>query len=461
MRFRISVPIACGLLMAALATSSNAQLPALLGNSDGKPTLAPLLKQVTPAVVSIFIEGHAEVGGQSLGDPFLDRFFGFQNGPQVVPQQGAGSGVIIDARNGYVLTNHHVVDSADKVTVILSDGRRFEAKVIGSDEGTDVALLKIDADNLTALTLADSDSLEVGDFVLAIGNPFGLGQTVTSGIVSALGRGGINADGYEDFIQTDASINPGNSGGALVDLDGQLVGINSAIIAPSGGNVGIGFAVPSNMAQAVVDQLLEYGEVRRGMLGVTISDLEPDLATGLGLDVQQGAVVGEVVKDSPAEHAGLEPGDVIVEFDGHPVTGSSDLRNKVGLVRAGSTVRVGFIRDGKRQTVSATIGDSSNAPSLSSVAPGKTIDKLDGAEFRTLDPKDPASHGMQGVLIARVNPNSRAASYGLMEGDVITGVNNRYPVHSVDDLTSIVSQARGTFALNVVRDGRQLFLVIR
>ena len=469
MNYRIVANFACGLLLAAAASNAAAQLPVLGGNAGEKPTLAPLIKRVGPAVVSVYVEEQAQAQAVApfLNDPLLERFFGPQGIPQIQPQprQGTGSGVIIDADNGYVITNHHVIAEADAVTVVLSDGRRFEGEVVGSDAGTDVALLKIEANNLTALELGDSDSLEVGDFVLAIGNPFGLGQTVTSGIVSALGRGlargGMNADPYEDFIQTDASINPGNSGGALIDLDGQLVGINSVIIAPAGGNVGIGFAVPSNMANAVVRQLLEYGEVRRGMLGVTITDLTPDVTEGLGLDIEQGAVVREVVAGSPAERAGLQPGDIIVEFDGQAIEGSSDLRNTVGLVPVDSTVPLTYLREGQRRTVEVTISKSAGVALAS--GGGASIERLQGAQFRNLSTGDPQYGRVQGVLVASVAEGSPAAESGLMAGDVITsvGARTRYIVRSVDELGEIIGQMRGTFALYILRDGRPLYLIVR
>jgi serine protease DegQ len=451
---------ASALLLAVTATTAFAQLPNLGGSANGRPSIAPLLREVTPAVVSILVEGSAPATRSPLlNDPLLERFFGVPSEPQSQPIQGAGSGVIIDAENGYLLTNHHVIANADTVTVFLADKRQYEAKIIGSDEGTDIALLKIDADNLTDLVLGDSDSLEVGDFVLAIGNPFGLGQTVTSGIVSALGRGGISAEGYEDFIQTDASINPGNSGGALIDFNGELVGINSAIIAPAGGNVGIGFAVPTNMASSVVAQLLEYGEVRRGRLGVLVSDLTPDLIQGLGLDIKQGAVISEVSPNSAAERAGLQPGDVIIEFNGHEVEGSSDLRNMVALARVDSATDVVYLREGRRETVKVTI-DQSTALKADG-AGGETIEKLDGAQFRDLDPNDPQYRRMQGVLVAKVDEGSPAARRGLVEGDIITGVNNRWQVRSVKELSDLIGQARGGFALNILRDGRPLFLIIQ
>ncbi|HEX7007887.1 MAG TPA: Do family serine endopeptidase [Alphaproteobacteria bacterium] len=315
-------------------------------------TIAPLIKQVTPGVVNIAVRSRVRVENPLLNDPFFRRFFNLPRGPIEQEILAAGSGVIIDVDKGYVLTNHHVVENADQIIVTLKDGRRFEAKLVGSDAPTEVALLQIDADNLTALRLGDSDKLEVGDFVVAIGNPFGLGQTVTSGIISALGRSGINPAGYEDFIQTDASINPGNSGGALVNLRGELVGINTAIIAPSGGNVGIGFAVPINMARSVVAQLVRYGSIQRGRVGVAIQDLTPDLAESLGIPRGiGGAVVVSVEPGSPAANAGLKPGDVIIAMDGRPVRNASDLRNDIGLVRVGTTIELTVLRGGERLTV--------------------------------------------------------------------------------------------------------------
>jgi serine protease DegQ len=461
MKARSFAACASGLLLAITASTAFAQFPFFATSSGGKPTLAPLLKQVTPAVVSIIVDGHAQVSnGLPFNDPLLQRFFNIPDQPQAVPQQGAGSGVIIDAKNGYILTNNHVIADADKVTVYLKDKRQFQAKIVGSDEGTDIALLKIDADNLSELTLGDSDTLQVGDFVVAIGNPFALGQTVTSGIVSALGRGGINPEGYEDFIQTDASINPGNSGGALVDLNGQLVGINSAIIAPSGGNVGIGFAVPSNMAAAVVKQLLEYGEVRRGMLGVTIEDLSPELAAGLGLDIKQGAVVRCVQPDSPADKAGLEAGDVITQVGGHDVAGSSDLRNKIGLTPMGSTVDLTFMRNGARKNASATIAKASSLQSSACGDGGAPIQRLDGAEFRDLGPSDPQYRHVQGVVVASVEQGSAAEMSGLMAGDIITAVNYR-PVSNVQELSAAIAQQSRGIGLSIVRGQTRLFLTIQ
>ncbi len=445
-----------GSFLAAPLTEAWSQWP--FGSTDtDNPTVAPLLKEVMPAVVNISVTTRSRVATNPLfDDPFFRRFFEMPDQPQAVPQQAAGSGVIIDADEGYVLTNHHVVDNADEIVVTLADRRRFDAELIGSDEGTDIALLQIEADDLTALELGNSDQLEVGDFVLAIGNPFGLGQTVTSGIVSALGRSGLNIEGYEDFIQTDASINPGNSGGALIDFSGRLVGINTAIISPAGGNVGIGFAVPTNMASEVMEQLLEYGEVRRGRLGIIIQDLTPDLAEALDLSVDRGVVITQVEPESPAERAGLEAGDVITEFNGGAVDGSADLRNKVGLVRLGEEASITYFRDGRSREIEVTVGSSSGL----SAAGSETVDRLRGAELRNLDANHPLYGEVSGVLVARVEQGSPAGRNGLRQGDIVTAV-NRQPVGSVRELAAAIEASDGTIALNVVRDNARLFIVIQ
>ena len=328
--------------------------------------------------------------------------------------------MIVDAARGLVLSNHHVVARADAVTVTLKDKRRFEAEVVGSDPGTDVALLKIEADGLVALPFGDSDALEVGDFVIAIGNPFGLGQTVTSGIVSALGRSGINVEGYEDFIQTDASINPGNSGGALVNLHGELIGINTAIIGPAGGNVGIGFAVPTSIATAVMHQLSEHGEMQRGRIGVMIQDLTPDLAEALNLDVERGAIVSRVESGSPAEEAGLQAGDVIVAVDGVETEGSRDLRNAIGMVRVGEEVEVDVQRERRRLRLSVRVGGGAQTGArLGAVEPPPA---LEGATLRDLRQGDPAHGRIEGVIVAEVEAGSPAAHNGIRPGDVIVAV---------------------------------------
>ncbi|SLN67472.1 Periplasmic serine endoprotease DegP precursor [Roseovarius gaetbuli] len=445
---------------AAPGMSQTADRPLYL-NDDGLPTLAPLLAEVTPAVVNISVESSRSVEMNPLfNDPFFRRFFDMQPPPQQPQrrqQMSAGSGVIIDAEKGYVLTNHHVVENGDRITVTLKDRRQFDAELIGSDPGTDVALVKIDAGNLTALDLGDSDRLQVGDYVLAIGNPFGLGQTVTSGIVSALGRSGLNIEGYEDFIQTDASINPGNSGGALVTLDGRLVGVNTAIIAPSGGNVGIGFAVPANMAKAVVDQLIEFGEVQRGLLGVTIQDFTPDLAEALGLEAGAGAVITQVEPDSSAEAAGLQPGDLIVSVDGRPVAGSADLRSQIGLKRTGRSIEIGIIRNGERQTVVATLRRGAQGGPR---AGGHGLEWLSGADLRNLEPGDPLYGEIPGVLVARLDPGSRAARSGITVGDIILAV-NRVPVASVAELREQLTKVDRALALTIQRGSARIFLIMR
>jgi len=310
------------------------------------PSLAPLVERVTPAVVNISVlSSSPEQDNPMFRDPFFRRFFDLPKASR--PHMSAGSGVIVDAVRGYVLTNHHVVQDARQIAVTLKDGRRLPAQLQGSDAGTDVALLKVEPETLKPLVFGDSDALRVGDYVLAIGNPFGLGQTVTSGIVSALGRTGLDIEGYEDFIQTDASINPGNSGGALVNLKGELIGINTAIVGPTGGNVGIGFAVPSNMVRAVMHQLASYGEVRRGRIGLTTQDVTPEQAKALGAQASQGAVVVEVVKDSPAAKAGVRTGDVIIAVNGRTTRGSADVRNQVGLIPVGEEVEFKLLREGR------------------------------------------------------------------------------------------------------------------
>lgn len=440
-----------------LAMSANAgQWPTEFRYGD-RPTMAPLLERVTPAVVNISVTGSVQVrSNPMLEDPFFRRFFNVPDQPRRVPRQSVGSGVIVDADEGYVLTNHHVVNGADEVVVTLQDRRRFDAKLVGSDEGTDIALLKIDADDLTEVDFGDSDSVRVGDFVLAIGNPFGLGQTVTSGIVSALGRSGINVDGYEDFIQTDASINPGNSGGALIDVDGRLIGVNTAIIAPSGGNVGIGFAVPVAMAKAVMEQLIEYGEVRRGRLGIIIQDVTPELAEALDLESPEGAVITQVQAGSAAEEAGITAGDVIIAIDDKPILNSAEVRNRIGLTPVGEDIEITILRDGRQRTFDVEIGTTGQL----SLPGGDTFARLQGAEFRNMEPGHPRYGDAMGPVLATVEQGSPAWRNGLREGDIVLGV-NRERVRNVDELAAALDRSGNTIALNILRGNTRIFVVIQ
>jgi serine protease Do/serine protease DegQ len=424
-------------------------------NQAGLPSLAPVLRDVTPAVVNIAVLTRAPVESNPLfADPFFRRFFDLPEPRQAHPKRSAGSGVIVDAREGYVLTNHHVIENADKILVKLKDRRTMEAQLVGTDPETDIALLKIPAKGLTAIPFGDSSVLEVGDFVVAIGNPFGLGQTVTSGIISALGRSGLDIEGYEDFIQTDASINPGNSGGPLLSLRGEIIGVNTAIIGPNGGNVGIGFAVPSNMAKAVMQQLVRHGGVRRGRLGVSAQDLTPQIAEALGVDVMQGAVVSQVDPRSAAEQAGLRVGDVVVAVDGRPIDDSGDLRNAVGLVPIGDTLNLTLLRSGKTESLEVKItqavaGIAAEEKGLSLLAGSYLQDFRQGT----------GSGPVGGVLVAEVRQGSQAWRVGLRARDIILGV-NRQRIDSVAGLRAAVEKAGRVVALTVQRDDNRLLIVI-
>jgi Do/DeqQ family serine protease len=422
---KLRLKFAAAALAAAVAASAAmiaapvyAALPAPVAEVGPMPSLAPIVKRTSPAVVNIATRGTIkEESGQRnplLDDPFFRRFFDAppDSKPRERPFQSAGSGVIVDAKNGYIVTNHHVVENASEITITLLDNRTFSAKVIGSDEGADIAVLQAKQPNLTAMTLGDSTRLEVGDYVVAIGNPFGLKHTVTAGIVSALGRTGINPDGYEDFIQTDASINPGNSGGALVNLRGELVGINSAILSRSGGNIGIGFAIPVNMVKGVMDQLIKFGQVRRGILGVNIYNVTPDIAKEFGLTESSGALVAGVAQGSAADRAGVKTGDIITTINGTAMKDAGELRNTIGMLRVGDKVEIGLLRDGKQRSVTALIAERSDLEAANAVDINRG---LDGAELG-----DAPDAG--GVLVKAIQEGSPAAQNGLRANDVIVGV---------------------------------------
>jgi Do/DeqQ family serine protease len=419
------------------------------------PSLAPMVKRVSPAVVNIATRGTIkEEPGQRnplLDDPFFRRFFDAppDSKPRQREFQSAGSGVIVDAKNGYIITNHHVVENASEITITLLDNRTFSAKVVGSDEGADIAVLQVKQPNLIAMALGDSTKLEVGDYVVAIGNPFGLQHTVTAGIVSALGRTGINPDGYEDFIQTDASINPGNSGGALVNLRGELIGINSAILSRSGGNIGIGFAIPVNMAKGVMDQLIKYGQVKRGVLGVNIYGVTPDIAKEFGLTESSGALVAGVAPGSAAERAGVKTGDIITSINGVTMRDAGELRNTIGMLRVGDKVEIGLLRDGKPRQVTALIAERSDLESANALDIHKG---LDGAEL-----SDAAAGG--GVLVKTVQEGSPAAQNGLRPNDLIVGV-GRTPIANTKAFKEAAKNA-SVLVLNVRRGSIAQLIPIR
>lgn len=442
-----------GLLFAfALAIPTQAALPWSDSQDQPLPTLAPMLEKVNPAVVNIATYSTQQQAYNPLmNDPFFRYFFNAPQQPQGPQkrQQSAGSGVIIDAGKGLVVTNHHVIKNADDIQVALVDGRQFKARLIGSDPDLDIALLEINAPSLAEIPLANSDALRVGDFVVAIGNPFGLGQTVTTGIVSALGRSGLGIEGYENFIQTDASINPGNSGGALVNLKGELIGINTAILAPSGGNVGIGFAIPINMANASIKQIREYGEVRRGSIGVGIQDITPDLQRAFGLENgQQGVLITQVYPGSPADKAGLENGDIIIAVEGRNTTNVGQVRSAIGVVERGEKVALTLLRNGKQRQLKVTVGDANTAGGL----PGSLHPLLEGAEFEPVQG--------EGVRVTQIKPTSKAAYAGLRPGDLVMGANRR----RVTDMASFIAalaKDRDAVLLHVNRGGYGLYLVIR
>jgi len=437
------------MLLMALAVDSLAAMPASV-DGEPLPSLAPLVKKVSPAVVNIRVSQTVQARSP-YGDEMFRRFFGLPDIPGGSREvQSAGSGVIVDAENGYILTNHHVVEGADTIQISLLNDSTLDAEVVGSDPATDIAVLKVEPTNLVQIDIGDSSHLEVGDFVIAIGNPFGLGHTVTSGIVSALGRTGISRSGYEDFIQTDASINPGNSGGALVNMRGELIGINSAIISRTGGNVGIGFAVPSAIARSIMRQILDFGEVRRGLLGVSIQTIDTESAKALGAEVDAGALVASVEPGSAAEEAGLRVDDIITRVDDKKISNSRELANAIGLKGSGETVHIEYVRDGKSRNVTATLGQQQTAQSDGAeIHPG-----LEGAQFASS-----STQTTRGVEVTEVEPGSPAAQRGLRTGDIITAV-NRQPIQGLRDLIEIARQSNILFLL-VQRGDRALMLQIR
>jgi serine protease Do/serine protease DegQ len=438
-------------LSICISSPATAALPAYV-EGQALPSLAPMLERSMPAVVNISTSTNITISENPLmQDPVFRQFFNIPD-QQLRRQQknSLGSGVIIDSKQGLVLTNNHVIDKADTITVTLNDGRQLAAKLIGTDPEADVAVIQIPADNLTMLPIADSTQLKVGDFVVAIGNPFGLGQTVTSGIVSALGRSGLGIEGYEDFIQTDASINPGNSGGALVNLRGELVGMNTAILAPTGGNVGIGFAIPSNMIMTIKESLVKHGEVRRGLLGVTTQDLTPELVKAFNLQNLQGAAISRVEANSPAAKAGLEPGDIIVSANGHPIKNSHDIRNIIGMLQIGDKVELEYFRGNEKRQVTASVGKQE----LPRLAGSQLHRSLKGALL-----SNSQRNQIEGVLIEKIDTASDAWRAGLRPGDVIVSA-NRYRVRNIEELKQ-VANPNGPLLMNIQRGQEGFFVVLK
>ncbi|WP_271460754.1 serine endoprotease DegP [Pantoea leporis] len=448
-------------------------------SSQQLPSLAPMLEKVMPSVVSISVEGSTTVKTPRMPQQF-QQFFGdnspfcqdgspFQSSPMCqngVGDGGAdgganaqkqqfralGSGVVINADKGYVVTNNHVVDNATKIQVQLSDGRRYDAKVIGKDPQSDIALIQLqDAKNLTAIKIADSDNLRVGDYTVAIGNPYGLGETVTSGIVSALGRSGLNVENYENFIQTDAAINRGNSGGALVNLNGELIGINTAILAPDGGNIGIGFAIPSSMVKNLTAQMVEYGQVKRGELGIMGTELNSELAKAMKVDAQRGAFVSQVLPNSAAAKAGVKAGDVVVSMNGKALTSFAALRAEVGSLPVGSKLQLGLLREGKPVNVTVELQQSSQ----DKVQSATIYTGIEGADLSNID-----TNGQKGVRVDSVKPGSAAARIGLKKGDVILGVNQQ-AVANLGELRKVLDTKPSVLALNVQRGDSSLYLLMQ
>ena len=453
---RRTITCASLLLLLGPMQSNGAGLPLAL-DGETLPSLAPMLEDVLPSVVNISTEGRVSAGGSPFqSDPFFERFFNRR--PDSQPRQrrtrSLGSGVIIDSESGYVVTNHHVIENADQIRVRLDDGRSFEAKVVGADPEADVAVIQIPAKGLKAINIGDSDTLRVGDFVVAIGNPFGLSQTATFGIVSALGRSGLGIEDYEDFIQTDASINMGNSGGALVNLRGELIGVNTAILARGGGNVGIGFAIPVNMVVSLTAQIIEFGEVRRGRLGVHIQNLTPELAQAFGVEAGSGALISKVMPDSAAKAADLREGDVITMVNGRAIKGATELQNVIGLARADEEIELTYIRDrksfNKKIRIRAVVAESGRGIQIS--------ESFEGARLEDVDDSS-SQNGQPGIRVVEVTSGSAAWQSGLRSGDVILSVNRQW-VFSLEDLVQIVNGRTSGLLLNIQRGESALFLVI-
>jgi Do/DeqQ family serine protease len=450
--------LAAAFILTGAPPPAHADIPlAVPGSQQGLPSLAPMLKQVMPGVVNISVTGEVEVQnpfGPFMDDPMFRRFFGVPDTPQEREFQSVGSGVVVDAGKGYILTNNHVVEKAKKIKVRFNDDREFDATLVGGDPETDIAVLKVDADRLAAVPLGDSDRIEVGDFVVAIGSPFNLRQTVTSGIVSALGRTGVS-NGYGDFIQTDASINPGNSGGALVNLRGELVGVPSMIYSRSGGNIGIGFAIPVNLAKSIMAQLVEHGEVQRGRIGIMGQPLTPDLAKAFGLKDTRGAVVTRVLPGSPAEKAGLKSEDIIVEANGKPIADFLQLRNIVGLLRVGEKVDLRVLRDGKPRKLTVVVGKDDEAASTGD----ELHPRLAGATFAPVDDSARGATADRGIIVQALQQGSPAARAGLRQGDVILSV-NRKPVTTMEAFRDL-AKGQGQLLLHIRRGQGAMFLLLQ
>lgn len=430
-------------------------------NGKELPSLAPMLKNVIQGVVNIATESKVEQKNSAnpfMDDPVFKHFFNMprQQKPQKRRSSSLGSGVIVDADNGYIITNHHVIEKAEKITVTLRNGTKLTAKVIGVDAESDIAVIQVEGKNLTAVPMSSSDDLQVGDYVVAIGNPFGLGQTVTSGIVSALDRSGLGIESYENFIQTDASINPGNSGGALVNLHGHLIGINTAILSRSGANIGIGFAIPVNMVKKIMGQLIEHGEIKRGRLGVYIQDLTQELAQALNITAKKGAVVSRVAPDSSADKAGIKEGDVIISLDGMGIKNASTLRNMVGLLTIGKKVKLAVLRDGKRLNIDTTIG----APQLEKQKAEALNKNLEGAVLGELEENHPLYGKVEGIIVVEVKAHSAAWSAGLRKNDIITSI-NRQPVKNLGDVKATIKDKKDSILMNIRRGNGALFLLLQ